>query len=235
VTKPNQKGTIMGIFQRPVFRPIKKQALPTKRPVSEWGDWDRIIPSRFPDPDLDALAGQVLAEFQRLAGAGALDGAHGRVLDRLAHDIMAPAFEDTRVRYNEGCRIIAMLMGQAVESAKAACRDAERLARAARDAENQADAVYARHVGLGRTVNKADGQIDWDAEAKRLAKRRLQLEADYRLLTPAAQSFRGSGTPDVNAPEPRPEAPEAPGLPAGLGNVVNLPARDDDQPAIKSA
>jgi hypothetical protein len=223
----------MGIFSRPVFRPSRRQPLPTGRPVSQWHNWDRIIPSRFPEPDLNALAEQVLAEFQHLAGAGALDGAHGRVLDRLAHEAMAAEFEATLVQYDEGCRILKMLKGQAHESAAAACREAERLARAARDLENQADGVYARHVGLARTANPATGQLDWDAEATRFARRRLQMEADTAGLPPARLSFRGHDAP---AQETAARA-SGPTPAADRGNVVDLvqPDRDDGQPTAKYA
>ncbi|MDR0416101.1 MAG: hypothetical protein LBH76_02060, partial [Propionibacteriaceae bacterium] len=138
-------------LKRPFSRSaVRFKWLPSARPVRHWQKWDVLLPTRFapPDADIARVEQTAFARFQALANAGALDGAHAALFDAYIEELMSPLFESAENQFNDGLRVIEALNQQGLEDSKVACGAAERSAREAQAAENEAAAVYEIHVGL---------------------------------------------------------------------------------------
>lgn len=178
-------------------RPFSRSAvrtgwLPSSRPVHVWRKWDVVLATRFqpPEAEIARIEQQTLIRFQELAAAGALDSAHAAIFDAFIEEQMAPLFEAAENQFDDGVRVIELLNQQGLEDARIACGTAERLAREAQAAENEASAVYKTHVGLDSVTTNTIAPFDLEKEADRWQRQRLALEADKGILDFDRWGFR---------------------------------------------
>lgn len=180
-------------LKRPFCRSAIRFQLPSIRPVHTFPKWDLLLATRFSSPDLAIAQIEQTAQkrFGELAAAGALDGAHAAILDPYIDELGAPLFESAENQLNDGIRIIELLNQQGLEYAKITCADAERLAREAQNAENEASAIYETRVGLEPITTGKIAPLNLEAEERRWDKQRLILESDQGILDFDSWGFRG--------------------------------------------
>lgn len=190
--------------------------LPNDRPVSELPNFDVYLPKPFPEIDVQAIGSQALAQLDMMISAGALDGAHGSLVDALVAELFAPAYEAALVRFNEGLRQIELLDEQAVEVCVKLDDAAEQAAAAAATLEVAADEVYFEHVGHERVKSSREGTVDWDAQRRKRNQHRLLLQADTGILDYVRRTYRGVGPLPVT-----PIDPSTPTGPTGSADTTN--------------
>jgi hypothetical protein len=204
-------------FGRQQRRPLK----PTRRPVVHDPDWDRLVTSWFSQPDIAAIEAQVLAELQRLIDRGALDSAHGAIVDEYVAELFAREYERAKEEFDMGVHQLQKVDSSGVETVDQLCAQAQEAARVAADREQEADALYLEVVGLPRTRRDPKKAMDWAREAELWADRRIELVSNHGVRDLELRGFRGPGRgrlgegddPDTGAlvaPVPAPDGPPAP-------------------------
>jgi hypothetical protein len=133
------------------------------RLVTYWLGWDIHVPAEFLEPRLEHIRTKVLGQVARLQARGAVDDAHAAKLDRYVDHLYAPL--ETRLGNQSGFGTRWLLEWDASgrRHCEAACWQAHLAARRAAEAEQEANAVYRRFVGLERPQPAAPGveHIDW--------------------------------------------------------------------------
>lgn len=86
-----------------------------RRPVTAIPHWDALEPLDPPVIDVDATWQELAAQIDRLAAAGALDDAHGDLVDRLVEPISHRWSLALTYQHQERLRVIDRLTGQGVE------------------------------------------------------------------------------------------------------------------------
>ena len=182
-------------FSRPFAKTNNRRSLLPSESVTQWSGWDVSLPNSYIDEevpvfsasDLKKFEDEVVARLTPLLEHGAVDGAHGGILDKTAAAVFAPLIERAWETHHINERVLEALDGQARNVARKLAEQAAHRARLARDAENQADSVYLVYVGLTRE----NGRVEWNTEATTWDKISLTLASDAATTEYATLGFRG--------------------------------------------
>ena len=190
-------------FRRPFSKTTTRRALLASQSVTQWNGWDVSLPNAYVDKDVVAFSAGDLAEFEdevmrRLAPLlpGAVDSAHGAILDKTTAAVFAPVYEHAWETHHLNLRSLEALDGQGRNTAHRLAEEAAHMHRLAHDANAEADGVYQEYVHLPRDART---RTAWSVGAAEWEAIRLTLAPDFASSTYSTFGFRGGSGLDPAA------------------------------------